>query len=143
MVERSDAGRGHSHQYFPVRDRWFRKIDQLQLFITIESFCSHCTHIRSPFQTCALPPSTKSSIPVTKLESSEARNNAALATSSGSPMRPIGIVDTIRAIASAGCPSIAGVSVGPGLITFERIWRSLRSEVQVRTKERRAAFVAP
>ena len=36
-------------------------------------------------------------------------------------MRPIGMVETIRAIASAGWPSIAGVSVGPGLITFERI----------------------
>src|ERR1700722_713948 len=92
---------------------------------------------------CPLPPSTKSSIPVTKLESSEARNSAALAISSGSPTRPIGMVDTIRAMASAGCPSIAGVSVGPGLITFERIWRSLRSNVQVRTKERSAAFVAP
>src|SRR5258705_11142103 len=44
-----------------------------------------------------------SSIPVTKLESSDARNKAALATSSGSPMRHIGIVDTIRAITSADC----------------------------------------
>jgi hypothetical protein len=94
-------------------------------------------------QICPLPPSTNSSMPVMKLESSEARNNTALAISSGSPMRPIGMVDTIRAMASVGCPSITGVSVGPGLITFERIWRSLRSEVQVRTKERRAAFVAP
>lgn len=32
-----------------------------------------------------------------KLESSEARNNAALAISSGSPTRPIGMVDTILA----------------------------------------------
>src|SRR5260370_38489827 len=103
MVERRDAGRGHSHQYFPVRDRWFRKIDQLQLSIAIESFCSHCSHIRSPFQTCALPPSTKNSIPVTKLESSEASNSAALPMSSASPMGPIGIVDTILAIASSGC----------------------------------------
>jgi hypothetical protein len=35
-------------------------------------------------------------MPVTKLESSEARNTAALATSSGSPMRPIGMVVSIR-----------------------------------------------
>ena len=34
---------------------------------------------------------------------SDARNNATFATSSGSPMRPIGIVDTIRAITSADC----------------------------------------
>src|ERR1700684_221695 len=33
-------------------------------------------------------------MPVTKLESSEARNTAALATSSGSPIRPIGMVDS-------------------------------------------------
>jgi hypothetical protein len=45
-----------------------------------------------------LPPSTNSSLPVTKLESSEARNSAALAISSGSLIRPIGIVETIRAI---------------------------------------------
>src|ERR1700722_2538331 len=94
-------------------------------------------------QTCPLPPSTNSSIPVTKLESSDARNNAALAISSGFPIRPMGMVETIRAMASAGCPSMTGVSVGPGLITLERIWRSLRSQVQVRTRERRAAFVAP
>jgi hypothetical protein len=80
---------------------------------------------------------------VTKLESSDARKSAAFAISSGSPIRPIGIVDTIRAMASAGCPSTIGVSLGPGLTTFERIWRSLRSEIQVRAKERRAAFVAP
>jgi hypothetical protein len=70
-------------------------------------------------QICALPPSTNSSIPVTKLESPDARNNAALAISSDSPMRPIGMVNTIRAIASLGCPSIAGASVGPGLRTFD------------------------
>src|SRR5216683_6535208 len=93
-------------------------------------------------QTCALPPSTKSSIPVTKLESSEARNSAALATSSGSPMRPIGIVDTIRAITSEDCRFARGVLIGPGLTTFERIRRSFRSVVQVRTKERMAALLA-
>ncbi len=49
MVERRDAGRSHSHQYFPVCDRWFRKIDELQSFITIKLFRSHCTHIGSPF----------------------------------------------------------------------------------------------
>jgi hypothetical protein len=53
-------------------------------------------------QTCALPPSANSSIPVTKLESSEPRKSATLAISSGSAMRPIGTVDTIRPKASAG-----------------------------------------
>jgi len=61
---------------------------------------SRCSCLRPFDQICALPPSTNSSIPVTKLESSEAKNNAAFATSPGSPMRPIGMVETIRAITS-------------------------------------------
>src|ERR1700723_853752 len=93
-------------------------------------------------QICALPPSTNSSIPVTKRESSDARNNATLATSSGSPMRPIGMVDTMRAITSADCRPTSGVLIGPGLITLERIRRPFRSVVQVRTKERIAALLA-
>src|ERR1700731_1512991 len=48
-------------------------------------------------QTWARPPSTNSSMPVTKLESSDAKNSAALAISSGSAMRPIGILDTTLA----------------------------------------------
>ena len=79
---------------------------------------------------------------MTKLESSEAKNNATLATSSGSPMRPMGTVDTIRAITSADCRLASGVLIGPGLTTFERIRRSFRSVVQVRTKERIAALLA-
>jgi hypothetical protein len=44
-------------------------------------------------QTCAWPPSANSSTPVTKLESSDARNSAALAISSGSATRPSGTSD--------------------------------------------------
>jgi hypothetical protein len=66
----------------------------------------------------------------------------AFATSSGSPIRPIGMVDTIRAIRSADCRLTSGVSIGPGLTTFERIRRSFRSVVQVRTKDRIAALLA-
>src|ERR1700691_736014 len=75
-------------------------------------------------------------MPVTKLESSEARNNATFATSSGSPMRPIGMVDTIRATTSGESRLASAVLIGPGLTTFERIRRSFRSVVQVRTNER-------
>src|ERR1700741_4629173 len=50
-------------------------------------------------------------MPVTKLESSEARNSAALATSSGSPIRPIGMVASILSMVSAGCRST--VAAGP------------------------------
>jgi hypothetical protein len=49
MIQRRDASRSDSHQYFPVCDRWFRKIDQLQLFITIKLFRSHCAHMLCPF----------------------------------------------------------------------------------------------
>jgi hypothetical protein len=68
-----------------------------QAFVHFEQIDVHASD-----QICALPPSTNSSMPVTKLESSEARNSAALAISSGEPMRPIGMVDTILAIASGG-----------------------------------------
>src|SRR5260370_35888889 len=72
-------------------------------------------------------PSTNSSMPVTKLESSEARNTAALATSSGSPMRPIGMVARILAMASGGCRSTMGVLIGPGLNPSSRIGGFLSS----------------
>jgi hypothetical protein len=49
-------------------------------------------------QICACPPSTYTSLPVMKLLSSDARNRAAAAVSSGSPIRPRGIV-SIRALA--------------------------------------------
>src|ERR1700739_3146289 len=65
-----------------------------------------------------------------------------LANSSGSPMRPIGTVDTIRAITSADCRLASGVLIGPGLTTFERIRRSFRSVGQGRTNERMAALLA-
>ena len=42
-------------------------------------------------QICAMPPSTKSSMPLTKLLSSDARKTTALAISSGVPTRPRGI----------------------------------------------------
>src|SRR5580700_1693011 len=78
-------------------------------------------HVFTPVdQTCARPPSTNSSMPVTKLESSDAKKSAALAISAGSAMRPIGIVDAIFAMASGGCRSTSGVTVGPGLKTLER-----------------------
>ena len=48
-----------------------------------------------------IPPSTTSSIPVTYLDSSDARNSAALATSQASPMWPIGTCESrARHIAS-------------------------------------------
>ena len=68
---------------------------------------------------------------------------AAPLSSHGSPIRPIGIVDTIRSMISAGWSVTGAVPTGPGLTTFERMWRSLSSTVHVRTNDRKAAFVAP
>src|SRR5580700_7061833 len=113
--------------------------DVIDISLSLDS-CPSLYH--SGGQIWALPPSTNSSIPVTKLESSEARNNATFATSSGSPMRPMGMVDTIRSITSGDCRLASGVLIGPGLTTLERIRRSFRSVVQVRTKERIAALLA-
>src|ERR1700687_2164815 len=48
MIERGDASRSHPQQYFPVRDRWFGNIYELQRFITTKLFRPHCTHISSP-----------------------------------------------------------------------------------------------
>ena len=99
-------------------------------------------------QTCAIPPSTNSSTPVTKLLSSEARNTATLAISSASPIRPIGTCDARPALICSSSPgelarpSTPGVSIGPGLSTLTRILRSFRSTVQVRANERTAALVA-
>ncbi len=49
MVERCDAGCSHSQQHSSVRDCWLWKIYELQRFITIEFFRSHCAQISSLF----------------------------------------------------------------------------------------------
>src|SRR5262249_41157770 len=74
-----------------------------------------------------MPPSTNSSISVMKLQSSDARNRAAFATSSGVPIRPIGTAAMTFALNSSSCSLVPpamlppGVSIGPGLMAFTRI----------------------
>src|SRR4029077_4325694 len=99
-------------------------------------------------QTWAKPPSTNNSTPVIKLLSSDARNTAAFAISSGLPSRPSGTV--LLMLFKRSCPvgelpkssRSPSVSIGPGLIAFTRMCRALRSVVHVRANERMAAFVA-
>src|ERR1700680_1822052 len=78
-------------------------------------------------QTCACPPSTKNSIPLTKLASSEAKNTAAEAISAGSAIRPSGTADAKLARTSSGLPGMnrnrPGVLVGPGLSALTRMPR--------------------
>src|SRR5260370_19194164 len=68
-----------------------------------------------PLYICAIPPSTQSSLPFTKLESSESRNSAAVAISSERPSSLRGIPDRKYFFASGGRPSIALVSILPVL----------------------------
>jgi hypothetical protein len=100
------------------------------------------TEIRR-FQIAEKPPSTDNSTPFTKLESSEARNRAAAAISSGRPIFPLGIRDSnIRFASSVRTWSCIGVAIGPGLSTFTRIFLPFSSLSQVRANERKAALLA-
>src|SRR5271170_1711 len=96
-----------------------------------------------PIQIAEKPPSTDKSTPFTKLESSEARNRAAVAISSGRPIFPRGIRDSnIRFASSVRTWSCIGVAIGPGLSTFTRIFLPFSSLSQVRANERNAALLA-
>src|SRR6202020_1948332 len=89
------------------------------------------------------PPSTDNSTPFTKLESSEARNSATVAISSGRPIVSRGITDSnIRFASSVRTWSCIGVAIGPGLSTFTRIFLPFSSLSQVRANERNAALLA-
>ena len=77
-------------------------------------------------QICAIPPSTQSSMPVTKLLSFDARKETALAISSGLPNLPRGMALKYVVINfSASCMLCKAcfkpaVSIGPGLIALTR-----------------------
>ena len=95
------------------------------------------------FQMAEKPPSTHNSTPFTKLESSEARNSATVAISSGRPIFPRGIRDSNICFASSVRTwSCIAVAIGPGLSTFTRIFLPLSSLSQVRANERNAALLA-
>src|ERR1700750_1135454 len=87
MVERRDAGRGHSHEYFPVCVRRFGKFDELQPLITTKCFGSHCAHIISLLIQAFIPPSTVRFAPVMYEDSGPATNATSAATSSTWPKR--------------------------------------------------------
>src|SRR5260370_25313199 len=76
--------------------------------------------IDSPaLQMAEKPPSADNSTPFTKLESSEARNSATAAISSGRPIFPRGIRDSnIRFASSVRTCSCIVVAIGPALTTF-------------------------
>src|SRR5437660_5355393 len=109
--------------------------------------CKGCAESLTDY-TCAKPPSTNNSVPVTKLASFEARNTTALAISSAVPSLPSG---TLLEIFFKRCwpvsedptrPFSPGVSMEPGLTAFTRLQRSFTAVVHVRANERMAALVA-
>ena len=73
---------------------------------------------------CDLPPSTTNSVPTTYDESFDAKNSAALATSSAVPMRFIGICSDhfSGSTGNSNFPNI-GVSMVPTLRAFTRMFR--------------------
>src|SRR3546814_19844415 len=90
--------------------------------------CGDLARDPARIQMAEKPPSTANSTPFTKLESSEARNSAAAAISSGSPIVPRGIRDSNICFASAVRTwSCMGVAIGPGCSTFTRIFRPFSS----------------
>ena len=99
-------------------------------------------------QVWAMPPSTKSSAPLTKLLSSDARKTAAAAISSGLPIRPSGVWAAKRSVSCRSCsasgasPCSPGVEVAPGESTLTRMPVSFRSRIQLRARLRIAALVA-
>ena len=71
------------------------------------NICLECDSEARALQICAIPPSTNSSMPLTKLLSSEARKTTALAISSGVPTLPSGIVLAWLSTNSCNCSSLS------------------------------------
>src|SRR5207244_12762905 len=130
MVERRDAGRGHSYEYFPVCDRWFRKFDELQPFVTTKCLGSHCTHMISPLIQAFIPPSTVRFAPVMYEDSGPATKATIAAISSTRPKRS----SAVAAFCGTAHSLVAGfnsVSIGPGctlLTVIPRLPSSLDSD---------------
>src|SRR5690606_17428276 len=82
----------------------------------------------SVYYTAVYPPSIGKVIPVMKEASSLAKNNTVLATSIGSPRRPIGCRLTRLSTTSFDRESIRGVRIYPGAIATARIPSLLTSE---------------
>src|SRR5205814_1162025 len=135
--EQIDFSFGHEQAF-----RIFVTLVRMLFVVQLHDFHVHRDH------TCASPPSTARSAPVMNDASFDARNAAALATSSAEPKRPSGMCEMVSlrnaSNASGGRPSLPkiGVSIGPGLIAFTRTLRPASSRAAVRTSERSAAFVA-
>src|SRR5436190_16167860 len=122
MVERRDAGCGHSHEHFPVCDRWFGKFDDLQPLITTKCFGSHCTHSISPLIQAFIPPSTVRFAPVIYEDSGPATNATSAATSSTRPKRSSAVA-AFCGTAHSVVEGFNSVSIGPGCTLLTVMFR--------------------
>src|SRR5271166_5085574 len=83
-------------------------------------------HGFAPAHRC-LPPVTSRTVPVMYEERSEAKNNATLATSLGSPARPIGTSATFSSQIRCGIASVIAERIRPGAMAFTRTPRCASS----------------
>src|SRR6478672_10692092 len=94
-------------------------------------------------QAARVPPSTVSSVPLTKDASSEARKATAFATSSGRPTRPRGVMAT-KADRSSPSPAwTPSVSMMPGTTALTRTPEGPYSLAQVLVSWSSAALLEP
>src|SRR5581483_5376737 len=103
--------------------------------------------LEATLQSMTRPPATSSVTPVTHEDASESRNSVALATSSGSPIRPSGDIAAVRSIASGVITrSIRSDIVVPGATQFARTpyrpTSSARCRVNIATPAFDAAYAA-
>src|SRR5438876_2055852 len=122
MVERRDPGRGHSQQYFPICNRWFWKLYELQPFITTKCFRCHCTHIISPLIQAFIPPSTVRFAPVIYEDSGPATNATMAAISSTRPKRS-SVAAAFCGTAHSLAAGFNSVSIGPGCTLLTVMFR--------------------
>src|SRR6266404_1407724 len=129
MVQRRDAGRGDSHHHFPLGNRRFWKVGELQPLITTKCFGSHCTHIISPSIQAFIPPSTVRFAPVMYEDSGPATKATIAAISSTRPKRSSAVA-AFCGTAHSLAAGFKSVSIGPGctlLTVMLRLATSLES----------------
>src|SRR5215216_4068623 len=115
--------------------------------ISLLAFSDLIQRVRSQIDAVA-PPSTMSAEPVTKDDSSDARNSTQSATSLGFPSRRIGATSRYSVITTSGCSArsknirVRGVSITPGQTQLARIPRAATSRDRARVNCSTAPFDA-
>src|SRR5882757_1254785 len=119
-VGMTEAARLHFDSDLSRPRLWNVSLDHLKRSAgTTDLDDAHLGHTHQTF----IPPSTTMSTPVTYELSSEARNSATLATSSGRPRRPNSVLPSISRAhsGSSSWARVALLSINPGEIELARI----------------------